>query len=335
MSLFSEVITGPAFDPNELEKLRTRVLTALSVKEQDPQYVAEREFAKRLYGGHPYGRMPEGTGESISGIKANQIKNWWRQNARPAQAVLIFAGDIEPPAAFELAQKYLGNWQGETEPEPVAPLAIPAIEQRRIYLVNRPGSAQVQICLGQRSITRNQQPDYFISRVVTDYFGGSFNSRLNETLRIQQGLTYGAWGYYKAQRFDGTFQVQTFTKNQSAAQAVQAILDLIDQLRKCPPDEQEMDSSKRYITGSFILNRQTPGQLAEDLWLTELENLGTDYFDRLLAEVAKTTAQDCLELVKKTIDPQKMVIVVVGDAGKIRGDLEQIAPVTVIPDRIP
>ena len=55
-----------------------------------------------------------------------------------------------------------------------------------------------------------------------------------------------------------------------------------------------------------------------------------DYFPRLLAGVAKTKTDDCTRLIRTIVNPSKMVVVVVGDAAKIRADLEKIAPVTVI-----
>ena len=61
------------------------------------------------------------------------------------------------------------------------------------------------------------------SRVVSDYFGGAFSSRLNEKIRVEKGLTYGAGGGYSASRFAGRFTVHTFSKTDTTGEAVKAM----------------------------------------------------------------------------------------------------------------
>jgi zinc protease len=330
MNLLADVTINPVFDPNEFEKLRRQILTGLAVQEQSPEYLAEKEFARQLYGQHPYARTVEGTTGDIKQLSAQDLKDWWTQHIGPKGATLIFAGDIELEKAVTLAEKYFGNWKNSSViPDTKLP-DFPAVENTRIVLVDFPGSAQVQIRAGCRSMTRKDQPDYFTGRVVNNYFGTSFNSWVNETLRVQKGLTYGASAYFTAQRQSGYFAVNTFTKNQSAAQAVQCILDLLVRLRKEEPSAQELDDSKCYISGSFIQRQETPQQTAGDLWLLESENLDREYYKNLVQVVQNTSAQDCVKLAKKTLNPEKLVIVVVGDAGAIKTDLEKIAPVSVV-----
>jgi predicted Zn-dependent peptidase len=105
---------------------------------------------------------------------------------------------------------------------------------------------------------------------------------------------------------------------------------LIQQLREKQPTSEELDLAKDYITGSFLRRRETPQQIADDLWLLESERLDKDYFDKLLKGVTATNAADCIKLTDKTILPGKLVIVVVGDAAKIKPDLEKIATVKVV-----
>jgi zinc protease len=330
MDLLADVTINPVFNSDEFEKLRKQTLTGLAVQEQNPEYLAEKEFARQLYGQHPYSRTVEGTTDNIKQLSAQDLKNWWKQYIGPNGATLIFAGDIELKIAITLAEKYFGNWKNESAiPDTKLP-DFPAVQETRIVLVDYPGSAQVQIRAGCRSMTRKDQPDYFTGRVINNYFGTSFNSWINESLRVQKGLTYGAQAYFTAQRQSGYFEVSTFTKNQTAAQAVQCILDLLGRLRKETPSAQELDDSKCYISGSFIQRQETPQQTAGDLWLLKSENLSEDYFKKLVETVQNTSAQDCVKLAQKFLSPDKMIIVVVGDAGAVKADLEKIAPVSVV-----
>jgi DNA-directed RNA polymerase len=330
MGLFGEVTLTPTFSPEEFEKLRGQVLTSLAVASGEPEYIAEREFRKRLYGEHPYARTPIGEVEDVNALALGDLNQFWKQFVRPESSVLIFAGDIERDRALELAKKTLGNWKVEKPAQQVELAELPEIGGTSIYLVDRPGSVQSQIRAGQRGITRRMD-GYFVSRVVSSYFGWSFNSRLNQSIRVDKGLTYGVWGSYTAQRFAGEFAVGTFSRTESTAAAVQAVIEEIIRLRDDSPSEEELSSSKSFLLGTFVKDRETPQQIASDLWLIESERLGADYMERLLGTVARAERADCEKLVDRTLEPDKLVIVVVGEADKIRDELEKTAPVTVIP----
>jgi len=328
MGLLGEVVLQPSFPEEEFEKLRKQVLTSLAVSSAEPEYVADREFRRKLYGEHPYSRTATGEVEDVNALAIEDLKEWWSKFARPDTAVLIFSGDIEAKEAFELARKTFGNWVAAGK-QPDIKMSLPkGVTETHIYLVDRPGSTQSQIRAGQRGITRHDDR-YFVSRIVSNYFGWAFNSRLNESIRVAKGLTYGAWGGYTAKRFAGEFEVGTFSKTESTAEAVKAVLEEIERLKTKGPSDNELENSRSYILSSFVRGRETPQQIAGDLWLIESQGLGENYLERLLGGIAKTKRTDCERLVGGTIEPSKLLIVVVGEAGKLKEGLEKIAPVTV------
>jgi len=329
MELLGEVVLAPTFPEKEFEKLRKQVLTSLAVSSEEPEYIADREFRQRLYGEHPYSRTATGEVGDVNALVIEDLKGWWGKFARPDTAVLIFSGDIEPKEAFELAEKTFGGWKAAGE-RPGIKIHKPAeAAETHIYLVDKPGSTQSQIRVGQRGITRHDKR-YFVSRVVSNYFGWSFNSRLNESIRVAKGLTYGVWGGWTANRFAGEFEVGTFSKTESTVEAVRAVLEEIGRLKTDGPSNDELEKSQSYIIGSFVRGRETPQQIAGDLWLIESQGLGKDYLTRLLEGIARAKQTDCERLVRDTVEPDKLVIVVVGEAEKLKEELEKIAPVTVV-----
>ncbi len=327
--LLGEVVMSPTFPPQEFEKLRKQVRTSLAISSAEPRYIVEKEFSRRLYGQHPYSRTAVGEVEDVDALVVDDLQNWWRQFVRPDSAVLIIAGDIDDKQAFELAKKTFGSWQASV-PRPERNLPqLERIGPMHIYLVDKPGSTQSQIRLGHRGITRHDD-GYFVSRLVSNYFGWGFDSRLNKSIRVAKGLTYGVWGSYVAQRFAGEFKVGTFSKTESTAQTVRAVIDEIKRLKADAPNNAELENSRSYILGSFVRGRETPQQIAGDLWLIESQQLGSDYLERLLEGVANAGTDDCNRLITDTIDTQNLLIVVLGDAGKLKEQLGKIAPVTVI-----
>ncbi len=327
--LMAEVVLTPTFDSGEFEKLRKQLLADLRVNSSEPFYLADREMRHRLYGDHPYARTVKGEIEDVKELTPVDLKAWWNAFLRPDTAWLCFSGDIDLDRAVQLAEKMFGTWQAEgSMPQTELP-PIPAIDATHIYLVDKPGD-QAQIRIAQHGIMRND-PGYFTSNVVSSYFGGAFGSRLNESLRVKKGLTYGAGGGYSSQRLAGEFSLHTFTKIESTADAIRTALEELQRLQAEPPTQEELEDTKAYILGSFAGERETPQSLAGDLWLIESEGLPEDYYKRMLESVQSTDADTCAAFAQHTLDTDKMVIVVVGPADALKEELETIAPVTVIP----
>ncbi|MBI4664407.1 MAG: insulinase family protein [Verrucomicrobia bacterium] len=327
--LLAEVVLEQAFPEEEFKILRQQTELGLMISSKEPNYVADREFRRRLYGEHPYARTATGEVADLQRMTTDDLKAWWKTHARPDAAVLFIAGDVQPEAMFKLAEETLGPWKSEG-PAPQPRLApIPPAAATRIYLVDRPGSVQSQIRVGHFGVTR-EHPDYHAVRVLSQILGGGFNSRLNEAIRVKRGLTYGAGGGFSAQRFAGQFEVSTFSKTPKTTETIGVLLEVLNEMRAAAPTDEELDNTRSYLTGSFAGQRETPQATVGDLWLIEYAKLPADYFRRALAAYKRTTAGDVRRVASSLIDPKALCVVVVGDAKQLRADLEKIAPVTLV-----
>jgi zinc protease len=328
MDLLAEAVLTPAFDEKELGKLKGQVTTELVVESAEPSYIVAREFRRRLYGDHPYARRPRGEVADVTALAVEDLRRWWEDSARPDMAWLIYAGDIDLDRAAALAEKALGSWRAESPKPEMSLPPFPEPSPTHIYLVDIPGT-QAQIRVGRLGITR-ADPEYFTAEVVGNYFGEAFGSRLNKAVRVNKGLTYGAWGGYSAQRLAGMVTAGTFTNTETVAEAVRVVLTEFGRLRTAPPDEQELGDAKTYLVGSFAARRESPDQVAEDVWLIESYGLPADYFQRMLDHVAAVDGARCAALAQETVDTSQMVIAVAGPAKALQPALETIAPVTVV-----
>jgi zinc protease len=329
VKLLAEVVLTPKFPDDEFEVMRQQLLLGLMVQAKTPEYVANRELERRVFGKHPYARTESGEPEDVKALTTADVKQWWSAFVRPEAATLYIAGDVQPADAFRVAKEHLSGWKNENPEPKVAMADIPAPQDTHIYIVDRPGSVQSQIRVGHVSITRKEKA-YLTSRVLSQIFGGDFNSRLNKAIRVDRGLTYGARGTLGAGRFAGRLTISTYTKTPKTAEALKVILDEMDRIRAETPEDDEVDATKAYLLGSFAGDRETPQATVGDLWLIRREGLPEDYFTRFLNTIKEAKPSDVLEDAKKLFHRDKLVIVVVGEAEKVKADLEKIAPVTVI-----
>lgn len=301
----------------------------MSVREEDVNYIVDRELRRRLHGEHPYSRNPEGELADLQKLTRDTVVAFWKKFARPDACTIYFAGDVEPERAFDLVQQHLGTWKVEGDKPHIKLPELPKPDQTRIYLVDKPGAVQSQVRVGQLSITR-RDPTYHYARFFTQIYGGAFDSRLNKIIRIQRGLTYGAGGGFSAQRFAGRFISETFTKTESTAETVRAILDVIKSMKDSPPTDEEMNTARAYLTGSFPSDLETPQDAANYQWLIEYCGLSRDYLSQAMQSYKNADKKDVERVADELVKTDSLTIVVAGEAAKIREELEKIAPVTVV-----
>jgi len=327
----AEVVRLPAFPAEELETYRNEVRAGLMVEEKEPDYLADRAFEKAVFGTHPYARPPGGTLADVDRLEPADLARWWKESARPDAAVLIVAGDVDEAKAFEAAAARFGDWKRPAEAAPARPApSFPTNEGVRILLVDRPGSYQSQIRVGHVGVGWSF-PERGSLDVLEQVFGGSFGARLNSKLRVEKGLTYGIRGSFRPGRDGGLFRVRTFSKTPATAEAVRIILDEVKRIGDEPPTEAELDLARSYIAGSFARDRETPQAVAQDLWTIRAYGLPEDWFARYLEGAARTDLAGAARLAREHIRPRDLVIVVVGEAARIRTELEKIAPIVVTP----
>ncbi|MDZ4857659.1 MAG: pitrilysin family protein [Candidatus Hydrogenedentes bacterium] len=327
--LLAEVVRRPTFPAKELDLLKQQRTVSLSVNEEDVNYVVDREVRRKLFGAHPYSRNVDGELADVPRLSQDAVATFWRTYARPDTITLYFAGDIETDAAVELAEKYFGEWKVEGPAPDVTAPGIPKTTPTHIYLVDKPGAVQSQIRVAQVSITRSD-PAYHFARVFSQIFGGAFDSRLNKTIRIERGLTYGAGGGFYPSRFAGRFLSSTFTKTESTAETVQALLDVINGMRSTPPTEDELSTARAYLTGSFPADLETPQDAVNYQWMIESSELPKDYLRQAMQSYRQASQADVRNIAENVIDPAALTIVVAGEAEKLKESLGKIAPVTVI-----
>ncbi len=330
LELMADVARHPTFPQDELAILKEQRQLSLSVQEKDPSYLAERELRRVLFGGHPYARSAVGELADVARLEPAMLKAWWSAHVRPEAAVLYIAGDVKPRDAKWLAEQYFGDWTASGAAQPAAMPALPAAQPMHIYIVDRPGAVQSQIRVGQLSGLTRQNPEFQAARVLAQVLGSGFNSRLNKELRIKRGLTYGVWGYFDSQQGAGEFMCGTFTKTETTAETVQALLDVIKDMQANPPTEEELNAAKSYLVGSFAGRLETPQDAMSYQWIIEHQGLGKNYLNQALKGYRETTKDSAMHIAKDVIRPSELAIVVAGDAAQIKDSLAAIAPVSVV-----
>jgi len=151
--------------------------------------------------------------------------------------------------------------------------------------------------------------------------GGVFNSRINLNLREVHGYTYGARSTFAFRRQAGPFVVSAPVRNEVTRESVTEVLTELRRIRTGDVEARELDDTKNYLIGVFPAMVQTASDIAGRLLDMELYGLPRDYFDRYRENIAAVGKEDVERVAKKYIDPERVLIVIVGNAAQIREPL--------------
>lgn len=322
VEIFADVVRRPMFPTDALERVRTERLMELLQQRDEPAAVAGKRFANLLYGSGAYGNSVTGNADSVGRLTGDAIRQFYESHYTPNNTAVVIAGDIDAQHAVGHMERAFSSWEGK--PAPVRPVVSPqAVEANRIYLIDRPSAVQSEIRIGHLGVARSTD-DYFPLSIMNALLGGVFNSRINLNLRERHGYTYGARSTFAFRRQAGPFVVSAPVRNEVTRESVDEVLSELRRIRTGDVETRELDDTKSYMIGVFPAMVQTASDVAGRLLDMELYGLPQDYFDRYRENIAAVTKDDVERVAAKYIDPDRMLIVVVGNAAQIRQPLSAL-----------
>jgi zinc protease len=329
-ALLAEMVLQPRFDPGEFKRLQAERLNEIMQSRADAGRLADEMFLGHLFDAStPYRRLSGGTPESVAALTLDDVQAHHRTHWCPARAHLIVAGSIDTEAVMRAAQMHLGEWEGagpghrEIEPR--------AAGERRVVIVDRPGSVQSELRMGEIGISRTSER-YFAALVTGAMLGGVFGSRLNLRLREELGYTYGARAGFDARRAPGPFSAAAAVQTEVTADAMREMLAQLERIREAAPEQPELADVRDFLVGVFPLRFETTGGVAMAIEPLAVYGLPDDYWQTYRGNLEAVGTEDVLAAARDLIHPDRLLMLVAGDASRIRGEIEaaQLGTVEVV-----
>ncbi len=330
LDLFAEIVRRPSFDAEEVERLRDEQLATILQRAKEPRALANDMAAHFIFAEDvPYARPLIGTTASVQGLTPDDVQAFYRTHFLPNASSLLFVGDIDAGTARELADRHFGDWPAG-QPVTAEFEVVPGIETRTVFVVDRPGSVQSEIRIGDVGVARHHE-DYFPLLVMNTILGGAFTSRLNMSLRERHGFTYGARSGFAFRRRPGPFIVQAAVATEVTARAVEEALKELESLRQDGATGEEVAAARDYLRGILPLELQTTDQLASRLADLVVFELPDDYFQQYRERIGAVSPEEVHRVAREHLRSDRLAVVVVGDAEKVASDLESldIGPVVI------
>ena len=302
LPLIVDAVLKPAFNQEEFEKHKKRYLSLLVQAQESPRAIIRNYFNAQIFQGHPYANQVDGNTGSVSSIELTDIKQSTKQ--------------------------LFNQWQGQTKKLEI-PSQLPTLRESKVLLINKPDATETRFLVGGYGVSKSN-PDLTAISVINTILGARFSSWLNDELRINSGLTYGARSRFDSKALGGSFSMSTFTKTETTEDTMDLLLKTYARLWEKGIDQATLDSAKAYVKGRYPPRFETSQNLARllsDMFVynydEQLINTFDERVDQLDLDKTKT-------LIKTYFPKDKLQFTIIGKAESIEKMLEKYGNVQTI-----
>ena len=328
LSLVKEIILNPTFPDDEIQKRKQRWIAEIDQAKESPRSVIGSYFNKDIFGDAPYGNPGRGTKSGIESISFEKVKEFYQTNYRPESSAIAIVGDFNSADMKNIIGEYFVGWKNES-PKMIVDLRMmnTPFESPSVYLINKDNATETTFMIGGFGITKNN-PGQIKLDVINTILGGRFTSWLNDELRVNAGLTYGARSRFAQYKSSGTFYIFTFTATKNTEAAIDLALKTYERLFENGIDEKTSSSAKNYVKGQFPPDYETAGALAGFLVQKYIYGFDDSIINNFENEVNGLTIARANELIIKYFPKENLQFVMIGKADEIIDKVAKYGKVT-------
>jgi zinc protease len=321
LDLVADVVQRPTFAPEEIERQRQQAFSALKVSAEDPEQVAGQVIDRLIYGFHPYGMPGNGTVESLSTLTREDFVDFHKKYFVPNNALIAVVGDITAESAMAGLEKHFGSWKAGDVP--AQSMTEPPDPTRRVIVIDKKDAVQTEIRVGHLAIPRKHN-DYEAIDQAVKILGGEGANRLQQVLRSQKQLTYGASADLDTYKWAGAVIAETDTQTSNTAEALRVVVDEFTRLQRERVYDEELQGAQNYMVGHFPLTIEVPDAIATQVLNQLFYELPVEDLPRYRERTLRVTPDEIQRVARWFIRPSQLSVVLVGDADKFVNDLKGV-----------
>jgi zinc protease len=317
MAIISDIILQPTFDTAEFRKEQQRTLVQLEQAKESPRQVIGNYFDQLMFAGHVYANLAGGHKTTVAKVKQADAVRFYKSHYLPNGSAIAIAGDFSAKEMKAMILSLFGKWQKGSLPQSQAANKPPQPLSSKVLLVNKDDARETTFYIGAPGVPRSN-PDLVAIDVINTVLGGRFTSWLNDELRVNTGLTYGAGSSFSSLKNAGLFRISTFTATKNTEAAIDKALEVLKKLHTQGVDEETLLSAKNYVKGQFPPRYETSGQMAGLLTQMFWYGFDADYINNFQKNVDNLTVARAKEIIAQYFPEKNLQFVLVGKASEIR-----------------
>ena len=322
LKLVGDMLRQPALDATEFEQVQREAIANIESQRNEPMMLAQLAFARQISRypkGHPrYLGLPDEQVAMLKSATVADIRKFYTELYGASAGELTVVGDFDEPEVARIAADAFGNWKSATPFKPVPVMLAVAASGKQT--IETPDKANALFVAGLPFAMKDNDADYPALLLVNYILGENpLDSRLSNRIRVKEGLSYAVQSGLNVSALEKAGQWLTLAiANPTNIDKVNAaFFDEMGKIVKDGLSTEEVEKSR----GAFLQRRSMAR--ANDLMLaTQLATglfLGrTMAFDgEIEKKIGTLTAEQVNAVLRRTLDPSKMTVVMAGDFAKV------------------
>lgn len=317
LPVYKEVIFKPRFDEQRLRLSQLKSLEGIKRRKDEASSIAIIAGEELIYGDSPFGRIS--TTESVKKITRDALAKRYQSWLNPVGAIFTISGPISRDEAADIIERLFAEWDGaanqlnEGQNSELKSPSLPALPEPQpvgIYFVPA-NFDQAFVLVMQRGLSRHT-PDQYRVDAFNELLGGGASSRVYREVRTRRGLAYDTGGGMSTGIVRGKNILYAQTKNETAGEAVEALIGTLNGLKREVVSEGELGDHQRSIVNSFIFANETPRKVMDRQASLRLLGFPDDYDRSYTERIQSVGGAELPAFVERSWPNEKWLVVVVG-----------------------
>ena len=316
LDLLFAMLRHPRFDQERLDLAKSQALQGMERRNDSTQSIEVREWGRLLRGGDHFTTIPS-TRAGIEGITRDDLIAFHREYYHPGNFIFAVSGDVEPADILSRLETRLADWPARAPVDTPVPPPDHAI-QPGVYIVDKDDVNQGRVVIGHLGAMRDN-PDRYALMVMNDILGGGgFSARLLTRIRSDEGLAYSAYSSFGlGTYYPGAFRASFQSRSETVARAAAIVLEEIERIRTDVVSEAELRTSKASFVETFSRNFSSAASTARLFANDEYTGRDPSYLVTYRDRISGVSGDDVLRVAQEYLDPENLVVLVVGDRATI------------------
>lgn len=327
LAIFADVLMNPEFRQEKFDLEKAQAIEGIRRQNDEPPSIARREFFKKLYGpDSPWGR--QATVESVTGITRDDLIAFHRKYYHPNNLMLAVSGDFQRDDLIRRLNKAFEGWKSEKVTLPTVP-PLKRDEKRTVFYIDK-ATPQSSIYIGQLGVSRHD-PDRTALEVLNYILGGAgFTSRLVREVRSNRGLAYDVGSIFTINAQAGVLGAYSLTRADATAEATSLMLGILEETRSSPVTPEELRDAQQSLVNSFVFRFDDSHQVVVQQMAFDYYAYPAGWLENYPKRIQAVTREDLMRVAKAHLQPDRDIVLVVGNQAKFDGPLSKFGPVQTI-----
>ena len=310
LEITADRIMRPRFSPEHVEGIRGRLIEGIRRQYEVPLNRAELLFTHLLAPDHPIGRPV--TESAIRSFSREDAAEFHERYFGPEGAVIAVTGDIELATLQSELERTIGTWRPAEAQRP-APPELKPVQEPKIYHVQQQ-TEQSYIVIGYPGVKLGD-PERPAIELANQVLGGSdLDTRLTRALRVR-GLASTTYSRLRGgYLIPGYFFAIAVAPASTTGRVIETMRAELRRLIDEPIPPAEIEQGRTSVLSNALFQIDTPLDVVTMRALAELHGLDRDYFEQYVGRLQTLTAEDVQAAVKRWLDPDRMITLVIGDS---------------------